>query len=157
METCTEIAGNEKLDVGKVSGVAVAIMRKKRTGEFVFVKNMAHSDPLSKLPGGTVESEEEGADAISREGFQETGLVGEGDPIYLFRHWNERREHWFWCYYIEVPGFKKLHREAVEDGEERILPHVMSYEEIKDSKKILKIHKDIFLEGVRILRETGMY
>lgn len=144
-----------KLDVGKVSGVAVAIVRKKGTDEFVLVKNVAHPDPLSKLPGGTVESEEEGMDAVSREILQETGLGG--DPIYLHKHWNAKRNHWFWCYYVEVPGFKKLLREAVEDGEERILPHVMSYEEIKDSKKILKIHKDIFLEGVRILRETGMY
>lgn len=144
-----------KLDVGKVSGVAVALVRKKGTDEFVFVKNIAHPDPLSKLPGGTVESEEEGLDAVSREILQETGL--EGDPVYLFKYWNEKRSHWFWCYYIEAPGFKKLLKEAVEDGEERILPHVMSLDEIRASNKVLKIHKDIFLKGVTMLHETGMY
>lgn len=143
------------IDVGQVSGVAVAIVRKKGTDEFVMVKNIAHPDPLSKLPGGTVESEEEGLAAVSREILQETGL--EGDPIYLLKHWNGKRSHWFWCYYIEVPGFKKLLKEAVEDREERILPHVISLGEIRASNKILKIHKDIFLKGVTMLRETGMY
>lgn len=141
-------------------GVSLGILLSAQSNKVIMVKNIAHPQPMWKIPGGTVETKkgEVPMDALYRELEEETGIrPDKGNVRFLMRVLAKSRTlHYFHVYVAFVEDFSDLNYGPTmeDDGATILIAQEFTVDEILSSKNIvLPHHLMMFKAGIEELQK----